>query len=283
MALFAYEDDTWMFTVFGMAGREPPGQLAEMVAFADRLAPAHLLAAIGAAEPLTEVSRFRYPQSRWRRTTRCGRSPRGCWFSVTRFCSFNPIYGQGMTVAALQAQALRQCLRRGVDGLAQRYFRAAAKPVGVAWRFAAGGDLNLPSRRTPTALDAVDQSVRPTGQRWPPIRPRCRRTTYEGGRFRGLTHPAAAPEDHVRVATANRRRNANRDPTPLRGEPDSGPALDLVVLAASSNSRHARDHCRIHPAGQHSSQLGYPVLASEAPHPLTPLGPVLCTVRCTSA
>ncbi|MDT5017994.1 MAG: hypothetical protein QOD39_4154, partial [Mycobacterium sp.] len=59
-------------------------------------------------------------------------------------CSFNPIYGQGMTVAMLEAQALGQCLRRGPKDLSRRYFRAAAKPVGVAWQFATGADLNLP-------------------------------------------------------------------------------------------------------------------------------------------
>jgi len=67
MALCAYENNTWMFTVFGMVGREPPSEPTEMLAFAQGLAPPHVLAAIGAAEPLTEVCRFRYPESRWRR------------------------------------------------------------------------------------------------------------------------------------------------------------------------------------------------------------------------
>jgi hypothetical protein len=57
-----------------------------------------------------------------------------------------------MTVAALQAQALRQSLQRGANGLARRYFRAAAKPIGVAWRFAVGGDLNLPEVEGPRPL-----------------------------------------------------------------------------------------------------------------------------------
>jgi len=49
-----------------------------------------------------------------------------------------------MTVAALQAKALSECLRQGTTDLASRYFRAAAKPIGVAWQFAVGGDLSLP-------------------------------------------------------------------------------------------------------------------------------------------
>jgi 2-polyprenyl-6-methoxyphenol hydroxylase-like FAD-dependent oxidoreductase len=144
MVLLGYENDTWMFTVFGMAGCEPPSGLAEMVAFAEGLAPPHILAAVAAGEAVVDGCRFHYPESRWRRYDKMRRFPDGLLVLGDALCSFNPIYGQGMSVAALQAQALAQCLERGRDDLARRYFRAAAKPIGVAWRFAVGGDLSLP-------------------------------------------------------------------------------------------------------------------------------------------
>jgi 2-polyprenyl-6-methoxyphenol hydroxylase-like FAD-dependent oxidoreductase len=144
MALFRYENDMSILTVFGMAGVEPPCELIEMISFADGLAPPHVLAAIRTGQALAEVCRFRYPESRWRRYDKMRSFPAGLVVLGDAICSFNPIYGQGMTVAALQAQALRDCLDRGTTDLARRYFRAAAKPIGVAWQFAVGGDLSLP-------------------------------------------------------------------------------------------------------------------------------------------
>jgi hypothetical protein len=53
---------------------------------------------------------------------------------------------------ALQALALADCLRHGEQDLARRFFRAAAKPIGVAWQLAVGGDLSLPEVEGPRPL-----------------------------------------------------------------------------------------------------------------------------------
>lgn len=144
MFLLGYENDTWIFTVFGMVGHEPPGDLAGMVSFAQEYTPAHVLAAVRAAEPLGEVIRHRMPSSQWRRYDKMRRFPEGLLVCGDAICSFDPIYGQGMTVSALDAVALRDCLVRGRHDLARRYFRAAAKSIGVAWRMGAGSDLAFP-------------------------------------------------------------------------------------------------------------------------------------------
>ena len=144
MFLSGYENDTWMFTVFGMVGHEPPRDLAGMLSFAQQYCPAHLLAAVRAGEPIGEVAHHRMPSSQWRRYDKAPRLPDGLLVCGDAICSLNPIYGQGMTVAALDAAALRDCLRRGGTDLPRRYFHASAKPIGVAWQMVAASDLAIP-------------------------------------------------------------------------------------------------------------------------------------------
>jgi 2-polyprenyl-6-methoxyphenol hydroxylase-like FAD-dependent oxidoreductase len=151
MFLSACERDTWIFTVFGMAGCDPPGDLAAMVEFARGYTPAHLLNAVESGQPLGEVARHRMPSSQWRRYDRLRNFPDGLLVTGDAICSFNPIYGQGMTVSALDAMALRECLLDGNQELAHRYFKAAAKNISVPWAMNATADLAFPEvdgRRT---------------------------------------------------------------------------------------------------------------------------------------
>jgi hypothetical protein len=65
--------------------------------------------------------------------------------------SFNPIYGQGMSVATVEALALRRHLERGIEPQPRRWFRDLARVVDVPWDMSAGGDLVFPGvqgRRT---------------------------------------------------------------------------------------------------------------------------------------
>jgi 2-polyprenyl-6-methoxyphenol hydroxylase-like FAD-dependent oxidoreductase len=132
--LLAYENGTAILTLIGVAGRRLPTDLPGVMAFAAELMPAHITAALRAAEPLGDVTAQHYPASVWRRYDKLDRFPKGFLVIGDAICSFNPVYGQGMTSAVLQAKALRRCLANAdADDLSGQFFRRAAKIVRPIW------------------------------------------------------------------------------------------------------------------------------------------------------
>lgn len=144
VALIGHENGSWLMTVGAMAGQQPADSFADMLVIAVRRVPAHIRAALLDAEPVGKTAHYRVPSSRWRRYDRLVRCPEGLVVTGDAVCSFNPIYGQGMSVAALDALALRRCLHRGDHDLPRRFHQASAKAIAVAWRNAVNADLALP-------------------------------------------------------------------------------------------------------------------------------------------
>ncbi|HEU5090854.1 MAG TPA: hypothetical protein VFT99_25560, partial [Roseiflexaceae bacterium] len=71
-------------------------------------------------------------------------------------CSFTPIYGQGMSVAAMQAMALRACLQQAQPDLARRYFRNVAAVVDNPWSLTVGNDRRLAAAPQPFPRRALN-------------------------------------------------------------------------------------------------------------------------------
>jgi len=133
-----------MLTIAGIRGDHPPTDPAGFDAFVAGLPSADIAAAIAGAEPLDDPVPFRFPASARHRYERLTAFPAGLLVIGDAICSFNPVYGQGMTVAATEAMILRGLLARHAVPGARRYFRAITAAIDVPWDIAVGGDLAFP-------------------------------------------------------------------------------------------------------------------------------------------
>lgn len=142
--LLAVEDDQWVLSVGGFLGDHAPTDAEGFTEYAKGLAAPDLHRLILDAEPLSDVMRFGSPASVRRRYEKLARFPGGCLAIGDALSCFNPIYGQGITVAALEALALRECLSRGDGDFAARFFRRAATFIDTPWKMAVSNDLRFP-------------------------------------------------------------------------------------------------------------------------------------------
>jgi 2-polyprenyl-6-methoxyphenol hydroxylase-like FAD-dependent oxidoreductase len=133
-----------MVTLGGVLGDHPPTDPDGFLAFARSLRFPDIYETISDAEPLDDPVAFRFPASVRHRYERLTRFPDGLLVLGDAVSSFNPIYGQGITVAALEALALRRHLERGIQPQPRRVFADLARLVDVPWDIAAGGDLVFP-------------------------------------------------------------------------------------------------------------------------------------------
>ena len=136
MFLAGYENDTWMFTVFGMVGHEPPGDLAGILSFAQEYCPAHVIAAVRAGEPIGEVAHHRHAVQPVAALRQVAPIPRRSAGLRRRDLQLQPhLRARNYGSRDGRSRAAGGCLRRGGTDLPRRYFRASAKPIGVAWRW----------------------------------------------------------------------------------------------------------------------------------------------------
>jgi 2-polyprenyl-6-methoxyphenol hydroxylase-like FAD-dependent oxidoreductase len=143
LGMLFYEDGNWGVTTFGVGKVEPPHNFAEICTVADKILPAHVAAALRQGEPLGEMAFHKYPTSRWRRYDKLTRFPAGIIPFGDAVVSFNPTYGQGMTMTSLQAGHLRRALESPGADLAREFQRATAKTTFPVWQMNAIGDFTL--------------------------------------------------------------------------------------------------------------------------------------------
>jgi 2-polyprenyl-6-methoxyphenol hydroxylase-like FAD-dependent oxidoreductase len=151
--LLPMEGQRWIVTVGGRHGDAPPGDADGFMACVQQLRTPTIYNAIKHARRLGEIARFQFPASEYRHYERLEAFPRGLLPIGDALCRFNPIYGQGMSVAAQEARLLRQLLatRAGaddpLDGLAPAFFAEASALIDSPWAMAAIPDFAHPDTR----------------------------------------------------------------------------------------------------------------------------------------
>jgi 2-polyprenyl-6-methoxyphenol hydroxylase-like FAD-dependent oxidoreductase len=144
--VFPVENDRWLVNVHGVHGDHPSPDLGGLEAFAESL-PLRTVADLLGEHPLADgrVTFYPFPSSRRYRYAELDRFPDGLVVVGDGIASFNPVNGQGMSVAALEALLLHRALaERGDREMALRFFRDAAAVIDIAWELVAGSDLAFP-------------------------------------------------------------------------------------------------------------------------------------------
>jgi 2-polyprenyl-6-methoxyphenol hydroxylase-like FAD-dependent oxidoreductase len=129
----------------GLLGDHPPTELDAWKEFARSLPAPLVFELVKDRQPLAPIASYRFAANRRRLFGRMKRFPQGFLALGDSCCSFNPVYGQGMSVALGQAKVLDDCLAKGDQRLAARFFSHAAPLADWAWAITTGEDLRFPS------------------------------------------------------------------------------------------------------------------------------------------
>jgi len=137
--LIPVENNCWQVNLTGMHGQPVPESVGDFVAFARTLRTQTIHDAIKDAVPVGPVYRFGFPGSIRRHFERLDSFPDRLLPLGDAICRFNPAFGQGMSVAAQEAGALKRLIEaRALDtdslkGLAQSFFAAIQDFLAAPW------------------------------------------------------------------------------------------------------------------------------------------------------
>ncbi|WP_432841633.1 NAD(P)/FAD-dependent oxidoreductase [Dactylosporangium sp. CA-092794] len=156
-AALAVEDDRWLVSVGGWHGEYPAADETGFALHAESLPDPVIAELTRKAEPLSEPVGYSFPSNRRRRFEELEAVPGGYVTVGDAVCSFNPLYGQGMTVAAQSALALGRIV--DLDGpfdadRARQFYRDAAGIALIPWLAALSGDFDY-AQTTGTAPPAA--------------------------------------------------------------------------------------------------------------------------------
>ena len=151
--IFPIEGGRWRVSQVGFLNDLPPEDEQGYLDFAQSLEQPDFYDALKDAKALTAISSFKFPSDRWRRYDLLSRFPAGLIVIGDAICTFNPVYGQGMSVCALEVEELRLLLQRCSpdkplpDNFCRQFFRRTAQVIKTPWMLATQSDFLYPQSR----------------------------------------------------------------------------------------------------------------------------------------
>lgn len=144
------EDGRWIVTMIGMHGDHPPTDPEEFEAFAGGLPVAEPRRLLEEHDRVSDIQKYPFPNHQRHRYEELEGFPTGLVVVGDAVCSFNPMYAQGMSVAALEAAQLHNALAESDrEDLARRFFGRAESVVDIAWSMAVGSDMEFEGTEGP--------------------------------------------------------------------------------------------------------------------------------------
>lgn len=137
-------------SVGGYHGDHPPTDLPGFLEFARSLCQPHVFDVLSRSELVAPLARYKFSGSIRRHYGKLARFPDGILPIADAVCSFDPAFGQGMTVAALEAEILADCLARGADtsesygSLRRKYLKRIESLINIPWDLSCGENLKYP-------------------------------------------------------------------------------------------------------------------------------------------
>jgi 2-polyprenyl-6-methoxyphenol hydroxylase-like FAD-dependent oxidoreductase len=143
--LFPIEDGRWIMTAGGQANAYPPNDEAGLMEFVRNMPVPDVYNIVSKAAPIGDIITYRYPSSLRHNYHKLTRFPEGYLVMGDAVASFNPIYGQGMTSAAMQSRVLDETLQAsGLQSLWKPYFKRIARVIDLPWELTVREDFRYP-------------------------------------------------------------------------------------------------------------------------------------------
>jgi 2-polyprenyl-6-methoxyphenol hydroxylase-like FAD-dependent oxidoreductase len=202
--LLPMEGDRWMLSTMGRGKEEPPADWDSLLRFLRQLATPTIYNAVRNLTPAGELTRFAFTESIWRHFEEVEAFPDGLIPIGDAICRFNPMYGQGMTVASREAHLLHRLLSSRasasdpLEGLGQTFLAEAKPMIETPWMMAAIPDFAFPYTRGERPVDLAE------------------RLRFAGALSRAAARDAAVQRTVVEVWHMLQPRSAYQDPELLR-------------------------------------------------------------------